>query len=299
MRFDDEGEDGYSDNALSDSLVLTDERTVLRGFVTLSSNDNEQAIRKALSDTIQMKYPAVASEDLVFLKANRRRLTKPLNCHEYSYKQVKSLAGQGAINVKLKNCLSFLLNSQSSDSSSLNDEEFRNHALTRPTSTLSEAQGPLVDSNHTQSRPVSNQPLTEGQEVDNSDGLSTVTGLGNENLNAVTAEKLFNLETAMAECISICKENNVCNPVEVLKCAQKLILQGCPFDVLSTEEALDGETNFVCIDRFNVFSSAAEEFHYIQNLRLTLEVSYYGEKAQDAGGPRKEFFRLCLKEIQE
>ena len=35
--------------------------------------------------------------------------------------------------------------------------------------------------------------------------IVTVTGLGNENLNAVTAEKLFNLETAVAECISICK----------------------------------------------------------------------------------------------
>ena len=192
---------------------------------------------------------------------------------------MKSLAGQGAIYVKMKNCLSFLLNSQGSDSSSLNDEEFRNHALTRPTSTLSESQGPQVDSNHTQSRPVSNQPLTEGQEFNNSDGLSAVTGLGNENLNAVTAEKLFNLETAVTECISICKENNVCNPVEVLKCAQKLILQGRPLDVLSTGEALDSETNFVCIDRFNVFSSAAEEFHYIQNLSLTFEVFFYGEKA--------------------
>ena len=131
-------------------------------------------------------------------------------------------------------------------------------SLTRPASILSESQGPQVDSNHTQSRPVSNQPLTEGQKVDDSDGLSTITELGNENLNAVIAEKLFNLETAVAECISICKENNVCSPVEVLKCAQKLILQGCPLDVVSTEEVLNGGTNFLCIYRFNVFNSAAE-----------------------------------------
>ena len=140
----------------------------------------------------------------------------------------------------------------------MNGDEFRNHTLTRPTSTLSESQGPQVDSNHAQSRPVSNQPLTEGQEVDDSDGLCTVTELGNENLNVVTAEKLFNLETAVAECISICKEKNVCYPVEVLKCAQRLILQGYPLDVVSTEEVLNCGTNFVCIDRFNVFNSAAE-----------------------------------------
>ena len=54
LRFDDEGGGGGSlDNALSDSLILTDERTVLRDFVMLSSNDNEQAIRKALSDAIR------------------------------------------------------------------------------------------------------------------------------------------------------------------------------------------------------------------------------------------------------
>ena len=38
-------------------------------------------IRKVLSDAIQMKYPTVASKDLVFLEANRRRLTQPVNCH--------------------------------------------------------------------------------------------------------------------------------------------------------------------------------------------------------------------------
>ena len=55
----------------------------------------------------------------------------------------------------------------------------------------------------------------------------------------------------------------------------------------------------VSIDLFNVLESAIEEFKDLQNPRLTLEVSFYGEHAYDAGGPRKEFFRLCLKEIQQ
>ena len=38
-----------------DSWMLTDESTVLRGFVTLSWEDNEEAIRKAMSDATQMK----------------------------------------------------------------------------------------------------------------------------------------------------------------------------------------------------------------------------------------------------
>ena len=104
LRFDDENDDDVNSDAM-----LTDENTVLRGFISLNTSANELAVRKALSDAIQMKYPAVASQDLVFLKANRRRLTQPVNCHEYSFKQVKSLAGQGAIYVRLKHGFSFLL----------------------------------------------------------------------------------------------------------------------------------------------------------------------------------------------
>ena len=49
------------------------------------------------------------------------------------------------------------------------------------------------------------------------------------------------------------------NPTEILKCAQKFILQGRPLGVTSLSQALDGETNFVCIDRYQVLKSAKEE----------------------------------------
>ena len=67
----------------------------------------------------------------------------------------------------------------------------------------------------------------------------------------------------------------------------------------SLSQPLDGETNFVCIDRYQVLKSDKEELNDIENPRLTLEVSFYGEAANDSGGPRKEFFRLCLKEIKD
>ncbi|CAH3018815.1 unnamed protein product [Porites evermanni] len=319
LRLDDEDDEELnSDSVHSDSWMLTDESTVLRGFVTLSSEDNEEAIRKALSDAIQMKYPAVASNDLVFLKANRRRITQPVNCHEYSFKQVKSLAGQGAIYLRLKHGFGFLLDNQGSDNSSLKDNDVSNHTeRSMPISTLqppqrpqegsnhtqssplSIPQGSQVSSNHTQCRPVSTLQPTEGPQADLSDQSFLITGQSNENLNAIPVVSFANLEAAVGECISICKKDNVCNPVEILRCAQKLIVQGRPLDVNSPDQPLDGETNFVSIDRFNILESAMEEFKDFQNPRLTLEVSFYGEQAHDAGGPRKEFFRLCLKEIQQ
>ena len=108
-----------------------------------------------------------------------------------------------------------------------------------------------------------------------------------------------NLGTATAECVRVCKERDLGNLVEILNCVQKFILQGRPLDVSSLSQTLDAETNFACIDRYQVLKSAKEELNDIENPRLTLEVSFYGEAANDAGGPRKEIFCLCLKEIKD
>ena len=69
--------------------------------------------------------------------------------------------------------------------------------------------------------------------------------------------------------------------------------------ISSPSQPLEGETNFISINRYDVLKSAFEEIKAIENLRLSLEVSFYGEIAGDSGGPRKEFFRLCLREIKE
>ena len=53
------------------------------------------------------------------------------------------------------------------------------------------------------------------------------------------------------------------------------------------------------INRLDVFNIAKEELSGNNDLRKTTEVSFYGETARDYGGLRKEFFRLCLQEINE
>jgi len=57
-------------------------------------------------------------------------------------------------------------------------------------------------------------------------------------------------------------------------------------------------TNFILVNRQDVFQSAKEEFEVEENPRLTLEVCFYGEGTVDAGGLRREFFRLCLQQIK-
>lgn len=92
----------------------------------------------------------------MFLKANRRTTTQPVNCHEYSFKQVKSLAGQGAIHLRLKHGFGFLLDNQGSDNSGLKDNDVSNHTeRSMPISTLQPPQRPQEGRNHTQSSPLS------------------------------------------------------------------------------------------------------------------------------------------------
>lgn len=84
----------------NDSFLLEDDAIILRGIVTLNTNMTEENIQASL---------AVAPQDLEFLKANRRKLSKPVNAGEFSFKEVKLLTGQGSIYITLKDGFQCLL----------------------------------------------------------------------------------------------------------------------------------------------------------------------------------------------
>ena len=64
-------------------------------------------------------------------------------------------------------------------------------------------------------------------------------------------------------------------------------------DIQDLSNSVEGSTNYVLINRFDVLKTAIEEIKSLDDVRLTLQVSFYGERAEDYGGPRKECFRLC------
>ena len=108
-------EDGDEEN--QENLAINHDNIVLRGFVNLSTTDGEAEIRSKIGDAIRLKYPLVGNRDFVFLRANRRRLSTPVSCEEYTYKQVKLLCGQGAIYIKLKSELNCLICDDDANSS--------------------------------------------------------------------------------------------------------------------------------------------------------------------------------------
>lgn len=69
---------------------------------------------------------------------------------------------------------------------------------------------------------------------------------------------------------------------------------------MSVSSTLSGQTTLINVNRNKLLESAFDEYKDIQdcNLLKTLEVEFLMEKAQDLGGPRREFFRLILKEIE-
>ena len=64
-------------------------------------------------------------------------------------------------------------------------------------------------------------------------------------------------------------------------------------------ETINDRSNFILINRQDVLGTALEEISSVEDFQLSLEVSFYGGNAQDAGGPRREFFRLCLQKIKQ
>ncbi|CAB4036236.1 Hypothetical predicted protein, partial [Paramuricea clavata] len=86
----------------------------------------EAEICAEIGKATRLKYPMVSDSNFEFLRATRRKLLKLVSCQSYDYQQVKLLASQGSIYVKLKDGLECLLVDDSCDDE---DTVFRNEML--------------------------------------------------------------------------------------------------------------------------------------------------------------------------
>lgn len=79
-------------------------------------------------------------------------------------------------------------------------------------------------------------------------------------------EEFAEIEEITQQIISHCAQN-VQNPVEILKYAQEKIMCGRPLETMDTSTEIEGETNFILIDRENILKSGFEEISEITNFR--------------------------------
>lgn len=93
----------------SESWAIAEENIALRGLIEITTNSKEADIRQAIGKATRQKFSMISNDDFEFLRATRRKLSKPVCCQAFDYKQLKLLAGQGSIYVKLKDGMDCLL----------------------------------------------------------------------------------------------------------------------------------------------------------------------------------------------
>lgn len=97
------------------------------------------------------------------------------------------------------------------------------------------------------------------------------------------------------------KEKHWINPTELLLFLQEEIVTDRKLDIsdLETDDNVDGETNYITVDRDNILATTFSELKYVDEFRKTIQVNFMGEESCDLGGPRKEWIRLVLQQIYE
>lgn len=82
-------------------------------------------------------------------------------------------------------------------------------------------------------------------------------------------------------CIDEIRSHNLDNPIDILKVLQAKIVKGRQLDISAEDvqngTCITGDTNFLSIDRFRLLDTAMEAIETIDDLRLTLEIQFYGE----------------------
>ena len=77
------------------------------------------------------------------------------------------------------------------------------------------------------------------------------------------------------ECFKHCTAKCIENPVEILRYAQGCIVTHRKLDVQNFTDSIEGDTNYILINRHDVLGTAIEEIQATENPRLALEISFY------------------------
>ena len=99
--------------------------------------------------------------------------------------------------------------------------------------------------------------------------------------------------------IDTAKSQNLHDPIELIRFLQEKIVTGRALELTSCEEACEGATNFITVDRDRVLETTFSELEFIDNYRLTFKVDFMGEESFDQGGPCKEWIRLMNRQMKD
>ena len=85
------------------------------------------------------------------------------------------------------------------------------------------------------------------------------------------------VEDAVKTTITYYQQQEVTNPVEILRSLQTNMVYGRALDVQDPSTIETGETNFILVNREDLLDTAFDEINSLTDLRKTLEVQFYNE----------------------
>ncbi|XP_065672015.1 uncharacterized protein LOC136089853 [Hydra vulgaris] len=249
-------------------------KTLEFALISSTKKDEEQFL-KWDSESLHEKFPLLGSDEFDFVKVSRKKISKLNKCSniDYSY-DVKKLAGQGLLYLQLK-------------------ERCNDHQMIIPTEVIEIPSASFVSKS---------SQLIDQEDVNEVD-IREIKELTSASFVAKgSVDKNIYIEIDFEnQKIKEIKENNLQDPIEILRFLQKTMIKGRVQDIENIDENTDkdSETNFICIDRQNILMSTFAELESVENFLITFEVDFMGELAKDYGGPRREWIRECNRMIKE
>jgi hypothetical protein len=249
---------------------LKKENIVERGIVELVEDDSEKEIRAKLLSSLKGTYSILGLNDFEFVKVTQKKITvlKMAEGAQYNYAVVKKLAGQGLLYIRIKKGYEFVLNNPSeSDTEDL-------------VTVLDQVEQAEVSETNTSS--IMSPTLPSESHCTNSGVVQPQSWKIDERYQTIIAEF----------------PSDINDTSEMLRYYQGKIHRGRPLDIVDEYTVLEGETNFITVDRENILQTTIEELKEIEDPAVTFEVDFYSERAQDSGGPRREWLRLCNQKVR-
>ena len=86
------------------NYIIGKSDVLFAGTVDLMTNDKEDAIRRKVVEVLASRIPGVLPEDFSFVKVTRKEVCTPAckEGHKWDFPQVKTIAGQGKLYVRLE-----------------------------------------------------------------------------------------------------------------------------------------------------------------------------------------------------
>ena len=286
--------------------TLKKESIVERGMVVLNEDDDEASVRAKIASSLKEQYSLLGPNDFEFVKITQKTISilRLGENTEYNYGVVKKLVGQGLLYVRIKQAFDFVLNEQvhleddqccfpnnQNVTESCQPDQNSTSAATYQTGRSTSTTTSQIDQPSITTTPTfqTEGPSRTSTLIHHEGSISTSTHQTEQDNGIQFYQKIISEFSASV----------IVEPTEMLRYLQRKIVYGRPLDMTNDETLLEGETNFIAVDRDNILQTTFDELKAIQDPRITFQVDFYGEMAQDSGGPRREWIRLCNQHIKQ